>query len=197
MTSTDIYDFARVSPSAFDISKLSCDKSSIEGTKRSRFLYQYTPDLLKEFHLALPLDPESYVMLEPFVKELYKGVETGKFKSSFGLDSSNDHHLLISSIFESIVEKFSKSLSVDIKFPVTVNDSGARVYVGLIQNAKGDIYTPFYTKDSQQDILQYGGALARLALSMSVNPSSGRLSIQIYQAYLHEQRKNFPLAHRE
>jgi hypothetical protein len=145
-----IYNFVRVNPSNFDSKKISHNPEVIPGTTRHKIMYDYGGNELKELHLVLPFDEDAYVILDAFTKEVYKGVETGKYKSSFVLMKDNRHHVEMFAAFSCIMKRFSKQMNKEVKFPCSETADGVRVYVGLIQS-KDNIYTSFYNKKEPLD----------------------------------------------
>jgi hypothetical protein len=193
MSCLQIYEFPRVTPTMLVPKKISIDTDTIPETKRHKVMYDYGLKELKELHLTFPFKEEAYVILNTFQEEKYKNVATGKLVSSFLLRGDNNYHVEMWNAMQVIVQKLTKIFGSEIKFPFTSSDVGVRIYVKLIQDKAGKIYTPFYTKTEQVDITKFGAAVARLALTMSIG-EKGRVTLQVYQGYVHEQVKNFPLA---
>lgn len=194
-----IYDFPRVVPKTFDSSKVNLAKDPISGTKRHSIMYDYGNSKEKELHIAFPFEESSFTVLEAFVKETYKDKETDKYKSSFLLLDNNQEHLEMLKLFGKIAKVLTKGLEKEgdfVKFPIIEVSNGKRVYVGLVQS-KTDIFTAFYNKERPLDILEYGPCVCRPALTLSINPNTGKVQIQIYQAYVHDKHYNFPLAFSE
>jgi hypothetical protein len=197
-----VYDFQWVTTETFDINKLSFSKTPIKATNRYKFLYTYeSGSEPKELHLTLPLNNDAFVTLDEFRKDTFKKgtvvTPTNRYSSSFMLRADNIHHQAYHEVLSSILNKFSEHTGIQSVFPCVQRPSGVRLYTGVIQNSNGDIYTKFYTKDECVDILQYGSFEGRPAFCFSANAKTGKITSQVYQAYVARDIKVFPLAMRE
>lgn len=195
----EIYNFSWVTPETFDAERISFDTATIKGTKRNRVMYRYDEKAAKELHLTISLNPEGYLSVSKPKMNTYKEKETGTYTVNFDLLSSNKHHKALYNVMEQIGDKAKEKFGVDSSLPLIAldKDLGAKIFAKLVGGADGKIYTSIYSKDEQLDIMNLHGFIGRPALALSVSPTTGKIAIQLYQAYVEKEIKNFPLAYRE
>jgi hypothetical protein len=197
-----VYNFPWITPQDFDINKVVIDKANIKGTKRVRILYKYDhDDKPKDLHITVPRNKSAYIFVDSIRKDIMKKgqekIDTKRYTTSLTFDSDNEYHNAFFSTIREICEKFEEHCGKPFSIPFTEKRTGISLYAGVIQSNDGAIYTQFYSDDELLDILEYGSFVGRPALSFSGNTENGKIRCQIYQSYVHEKVRNFPLAIRD
>jgi hypothetical protein len=198
-----IYNFQRITSEKLDPKNLVFDTEFIKGTKRVKILYKYdNKSEPKDLHLVLPLDPDSYVIVDALKKDSFKKgtvvTQTSKYSTSFVINSRNPHHVNFYNAINVIVNAFAAKYGKKPTYPLSLLPSGdVKLYTGVIQDAEGSIFTPYYTTEKSLEPVECSRFRGRIALIFSGNTETGKVTSQIFQAFIEKEIPNFPLAFEE